>query len=330
MKRAFFTTALFLALTATSAWAQFNFVGPGSTVQGDYLRGVGMAAFGEGIYNYDTAMASSINANTAMRVNEYIYACLMNENRMNAEHRAAMVKREKDLFGQIRERIMKSPEARDVQTGDALNSVLQRMNGPAISESALREDSVPLSVEDVKRIPFKLAESGVRSFSMNRLTAKGASHWPIAFQDKQYAREIRAYELALDNALEQQYKGAMQMSAIEALGQAIDALDDRLREVLGASADKRYIEARDRLKQMRETVEMLKTLKIERALGDLDRYSGTTVNDLRVFMRNHNLQFADATNPEERNLYPNLYAKLKMQLEKVNGGIGVPDDAVGK
>ena len=75
---------------------------------------------------------------------------------------------------------------------------------------------------------------------------------------------------------------------------------------------------------------MLKTFAIEKALGDLDRYAGTTLNDLRVFMRNHNLQFADASNPEEKNLYPDLYTKLKMQLEKVNGGAGVPDDAVGK
>ena len=114
---------------------------------------MGVASFGMGIYNYDTAMANSINTNTAIRLNEYVYSCLMNENKMNAEHRAAMFQRAKDLFSQRRDRIMKSPEARDVRTGDALNSLLDRLNAPTLSESALRYDSPPLSVEDVSAFP---------------------------------------------------------------------------------------------------------------------------------------------------------------------------------
>jgi hypothetical protein len=318
--------AFALLAVAGPAQAQFNFVGAGSTFQGDYLRGVGTAAFGMGIYNHETAIAESINADTAMRVNEYIYACLMNENRMNAEHRAFIAQREKDLFGKIQDRILKSPEARDVDKGDALNKLLERLNGPAVSESALRYEAVPLSVEEVKKIPFKLGEKGVRSFSMRRMTAKGTKYWPVAFQDARFDNQRRGYERALDNALEQQYKGRMQMSAIDTLGQAIDGLDDRLKEVVGPSADKLYIEARDRLKEMREIVDMLKTLKIEQALGDLDRYSGTTVNDLRVFMRKHNLQFADTSTPEERGLYPELYTKLKLQFEKISGNADIKDD----
>ena len=87
MTRALILTLALLVLTGPSALAQFNFVGPGSTAEGDYLRGVGVAAFGMGVYNQQTAVANSINADTAMRVNEYIYAALMNENKMNAEHR---------------------------------------------------------------------------------------------------------------------------------------------------------------------------------------------------------------------------------------------------
>ena len=330
MPRSLFASLVVLVTTSASAEAQFNFVGPGSTPQGDYLRGVGVASYGIGVGDYFQAGANSINTNTAIRLNEYIYESLMHENQMSAEHRAAMAQREKDLYGKLRDRIMKSPEARDVGNGDALNALLDRLNGPAISESALKYEAIPLSVEEVKRIPFKLAEKGVKSFSMQRLTAKGTKHWPNAFQDAQFARERRGYELALDNALEQQYKGAMQISAIEALGKAVDALDDRLKEVVGVGADKLYLEARDRLKEMRETIEMLKRHAVERALGDLDRYSGTTVNDLRRFMRDHDLQFASASNPEEKSLFPDLYAKLKMQLDKVSSAPGVRDDELGK
>ena len=38
-------------------------------------------------------MANAINTSTAMRLNEYIYGCLMNENKKNAEHRR-MIRRE--------------------------------------------------------------------------------------------------------------------------------------------------------------------------------------------------------------------------------------------
>ena len=62
-------------------------------------------------------------------------------------------------------------------------------------------------------------------FSIARLTAKGKGKWPVAFQDNQFDRVRRDFERALDNALEQQYKGAMQLSAITALQKAVDNLE---------------------------------------------------------------------------------------------------------
>lgn len=326
MKRTFFLTAVVVAAFSPPASAQFFFLGPGSTPQGDYLRGVGVAAFGMGVYNLDTAMATSINADTAMRVNEYIYAALMNENRMNAEHRAAQFQRVKEQYQRIRDRISKSPEAHDVDTGNALNAVLDQLNSPLISPSALDYESIPLSEEDVKKIPFKLAEKGVRGFSIRRLTAKGSANWPIAFQDRQFDRDRERYEAALDNALDQQYRGAMQQSAIEELKAAVEILQSRLDTIIGPSSDRQYIEARNRLKEMLDTIEMLKAHKVELALGDLDHYSGKTVKHLLTFMRNHNLQFSRASNAEEKELFPALYAKLKQQYEKVSVGIGVKDE----
>ena len=47
---------------------------------------------------------------------------------------------------------------------------------------------MPLSVDMVRRIPFRLGERG-ENFSMNRLTVKGKGKWPVAFQDKRFAKE---------------------------------------------------------------------------------------------------------------------------------------------
>ena len=53
--RTFLVSLVVLAALETSASAQF--IGAGSTPQGDYLRGVGIAAMGMGIYNEKTAIA---------------------------------------------------------------------------------------------------------------------------------------------------------------------------------------------------------------------------------------------------------------------------------
>ena len=87
--------------------------------------------------------------------------------------------------------------------------------------------------------------------------------------------------------------------------EAVHGLETRLDKWLAKSFHRLYLEARDRVKEMRETVEMLKSTDIEQALGELDRYAGTTVNDLRVFMQRHGLQFADASTPDEIELFPN-------------------------
>src|SRR3954468_463086 len=48
-----------LLLANPEAEAQFNYVGPGSTVHGDFGRGAGAAAFGWGTYHYHNALARS-------------------------------------------------------------------------------------------------------------------------------------------------------------------------------------------------------------------------------------------------------------------------------
>ncbi len=54
-------------------------------------------------------------------------------------------------------------------------------------------------------------------------------------------------------------------------------------------------------------------------IGELDKYSGTTVNDLKVFMREHHLRFAGARTPEERQLFPELRELLAKQRDLLKG-----------
>jgi hypothetical protein len=77
---------LVLSISAVSARAQYGgwggWGGGVGTAQGSMMRGAGVAAAGAGYYNQQTAVARSINANTAMQVNQYMYEV----NKTNAKY----------------------------------------------------------------------------------------------------------------------------------------------------------------------------------------------------------------------------------------------------
>ncbi len=322
MRRASFLVILLLTLHATPILAQYyrGGLGGGSTVQGDYLRGVGVAAWGMGVYNLDTAQANSINADTMIRVNEYVAAVAKHENHVNAVHRAIVIEKNRNNYNAIRERILSTPVERDVMTGAALNAVLQQLMDSKISDSSFRYAPVPLSVDIIRAIPFKLGEQGAH-FSMQRLSTKGKNKWPVALQDDKFTSQRRAYERVLDDALDQQIDGKMSLDAIKAVETAVDDLFLKLDQVVMPSKDKLYMEAKNRLTELKATTQLLKSHKIEIVIGEIDRYAGTTVNDLRLFMQKHKLRFSVAESGDERTLYPELYAALTQQREKVT----VPD-----
>src|SRR3954451_21064873 len=85
-----------LAVTAGEARAQFGYGaypggyggfgwggwgGGGGTVQGSIARGLGYYAMGAGVYNEDTAVANSINAQTVEQWNQYWWQSQQEANR---------------------------------------------------------------------------------------------------------------------------------------------------------------------------------------------------------------------------------------------------------
>jgi hypothetical protein len=309
-----------LLAAGPAAHAQFNWVGAGSTPQGDYLRGVGVAAFGLGSYNLNTAQADSINVNTEIRWNEYVTMYFARENEAKARYRAAMREHNEEKRKAIVDRIKNSPQERDLQNGDALNALIDALNDPKIAESSYRSAKVTLPADVVRRVPFRLDAEGVE-FSMQRLIPRGTGKWPVVFQDAQFDNARRAYERAVDAALEQQIGGKMALEVIEGVKQAVEGLDRALAASNVSTRGRGYIDAKDRIKELRSMAGLLESHKIELALGEIDRYSGTTVNDLRQFMQKYKLHFAASGTPEERRIYPELYEALAVQKMMMQEGI---------
>jgi hypothetical protein len=323
-------TASVVGLLGSGTQAQYVAVGPGTTLQGDYFRGVGIAAWGMGTYNHNTAVANSINVDTVVKWNEYLAAVARQQTKDYVARKMTIAAQKKELYERERARILENPEARDIETGAALNAVLKQLEDSRVDESTLRsaELQVPLPADLIRQIPFAINETGEK-FSMERLSVKGKHKWPPALQDNQFELGKKAYERALDKALEQAIDGKMQISAIEAVNTAVDELFHRLDTVVGRIRDPLFLEAKDRLTELRSTVRFFKKEMVERAIGDIDKYSGTTVNELRIFMQTHHLRFASAQTPEERLLFPKLYASLVYQRNKLAEVGGIPNKQDG-
>jgi hypothetical protein len=310
--------AVLLGVTLSAAGQPMSFIGPGSTPMGDYLRGVGIAATGMGNYNYNTALADQINTQTWMTLNEYIYQSVKIQAREYAERKREALQKNLELRKQIQERIHDHPDALDVLHGDALSAILDDLLSPKVSDSQSRIAQVPLDPDFIRRIPFKLGDKG-DTFSMSRLSMKGKKKWAVAFQDPAFKLSCDAYQKAVDKALDLAIDGKMNQQVIEELRKAVDDLDDkvlRTPELLDARNQRQASEARLQIDYLRKMIRLFETLRVQQILGDIDTYPGTTVDELRLFMRKFNLRFAEAETPDERLLYPQLYTALQAQREK--------------
>jgi hypothetical protein len=310
----------------TTAQAQWFGLGPGSTLGGDYLRGVGFAAWGEGVYNLYTAQANSINTDTYIRWNEYVQeAYKLMSKEYNERNRARMAK-STEALNKRRERYLNNPEELDLMKGDALYVILEKLRSPKISESSFRSVSVPLPVDLVRGIPFKLNNRNEK-FSMERLSPRGKAKWPVALQFPQFDLYRREYERAVDTALEQAIEGKARQESIDAIGEAVEHLRSKLSATVRAEDQRLQAEALMHLKDLQSTVRQFQTQAVQMALADIDKWSGTTVYDLKTFMQKYNLQFAEARTPDERLLYTELYTRLREQLDKFeNAGAIAPEN----
>lgn len=301
------------------------YVGPGSTIEGDYLRGLGIAGWGLGLYNVNTAQAESINVDTTIRWNVYLAEVAKQQTREYVALKLADATKRKEFYKQERERILNNPEAPDVLNGNALNRVLEELLNSNLDDSTLGTSryKVALPVDVIRHIPFKHGETG-EQFSMERLLLRGKWDWTVALQDPQFDLVKKRYAEALDKALEQAIDGTMHLAVIDALEAKADDLLHRLDEVFPPADEIRYIDAKRRLDELKHNVQLLKRTPIERAISEIDQYAGTNVNDLRLFMMSHKLRFAAAKSPEERRRSLELYAALREQLDRLKSPDGAP------
>ena len=110
--------------------------GGGRYGPGRHARGLAYFNMGAGIYNVDTAIARSINLDTVIRWNQYVYLSQQEATREYFARRNAAIAKDRNAYDALLKRIQENPTAHDIENGDALNAVLDQLSDPRIHSSA--------------------------------------------------------------------------------------------------------------------------------------------------------------------------------------------------
>ena len=295
---------------------------PGSTVQGDILRGAGVYFEGLGFYNLNTAQARAINVDTDMRINEYWLILFRNRNREIAQRNKAELELLKRMREQRDTTLLDTPHAADVASGAALNALMDLMVDPKFQRSAWSSARVDLEAEIAQSIPYLMPSQGMKLTLPLLKTVEG---WPVLLRDDTFKVERRNYLSAMNTVLQQSQDGKLTRESVEAVDQAIDELERAFRDH-GSRADlTRFTMAQNFLIELRKSTAVLRLPFVDGLLGELERYPGTTMADLMDFMHRHKLRFSPATTPSERGLYRQLHELLVKQRKMLVARAVLPD-----
>jgi len=305
--------------------AGYGFGGWGGTVNGSVLRGMGAFAEAEGVYNYDTAAAEAIDANTVMRLNQYLYLSELEGRRRYAAHQAAVLNMDKAHYQAHQARIRDNPTEADIDSGDALNVILDQMTDPKVvsgSSSTLRLANANVSASAIREIPFR-DETDAITLSLDEMT--DPKNWPLPLRSDAFKPEREAYQKAVDDALaEDTNGGTLKPETIARVRRAVGDLYRKVEATIPKTQQPDHLQAMNYLKGLAGLSRMLERPNVEAVLSELEKIQNTTVGNLVSFMHAYSLRFAPATTPRQRAIYRDLYPVMVAQRDKV---VGRPGDA---
>jgi hypothetical protein len=299
--------------------------GGGATVQGDIARGSGFYLMGAGQYNRDTAIANSINTDTALRWNQYWWEAQLAANRAERARLARRQARDSGAGAAIEKRILDSPAAGDIENGDALNAALDQITDPRIHGSALRLATSKVPAKAIRAIPFVNASEAI-TICLDRLTT--AEGWPVAFLDAKFDDDRKAYTQAIEKALEEDRDGDLKPHTIQEVRTALARLRTKLEAAPPADKVERA-EAENYLKTLFAMTRMLDRADYDKLLAELDKVEETSLGSLLSFMHTFNLRFGPAKSPTQRAAYDELYPLIDAHRDRMMTALGAkPDGSV--
>jgi hypothetical protein len=325
--------ALMLSISERTAHAQYagwggwgGWGGWSATPGGDYARGLGYFNAGAGIYNLDTAQARSINTDTFIRWNQYLYEANQEATRLYAAKRDGDAAKNKAAYNELLKNLRENPAARDVENGDALNAALDQLSDPRISSSSLKIATSPVDAQIIRDIPFRSASEAV---TIVLSQVKAATKWPSALNNDNFADDKKAFEEIVDKLRAEDEEGDI---SAESLTRAKN-LVSRLRAKIEATRFDNVAasqEASKFVKTLAGLVRMLEKPDTREAFDQLRMVKTSSLGNLVAFMHVYNLRFGAATTPRQRMIYDQLYPLLDEVRDRIVKESNVDDTATAR
>ncbi len=313
-----------LAALAPAAHAQYNYpggyggygwggwgrgyggYGGAGTVGGSVAQGMGAFAAGEGVYNLETAQARSINANTAQQWDNYIWQTQQAVNRIHMDTVEGERKRRNEARHEIYDRLRNNPTEADVNNGEAMNVVLDELSSPKIYLRALKGAGAKIGGEAIRDIPFQKASAAITT-SMHHLAQDGP---PAQLQVDDFRSEMaKLKELGASMRKEDAEQGKPNPATLQEQREVLRVLKDKVAAKYAANTPDRTA-SDNYIKALFGLSKLLETPAINVLLSGVDKHPEATVGDLLSFMKAYNLRFGVADQPDEKEIYGDLYPQL--------------------
>jgi len=287
--------------------------GAGSTFQGSVAQGLGMFNIGAGIYNEKTAIANSINTDTVMRWNQYVYEAQKEATRQYYGRMDAQLARNQKAYEDRLTRIATNPEPRDIRQGDALNAIYDQLADPRIQPSSLRSADDTVDADLVRQIPFVNASEAI-TISLAKI--KDAAEWPRQLSDPRFAEARKQFETLVDQARQEDAAGEINPETLAQIRGVANRINDALHES-PIDDEQEGIQARNFATTLIALTRMLEKPNVEKIVDELRSYDEASLSNLLGFMRTFNLRFGPATTPEQSQAYAELFPKMAQMRDRI-------------
>jgi len=308
-----------------AGYGGWGFGGWGGTYEGSVLRGMGAYAQGAGVYNYDSAVAGSINTDSYMRLNNYLYLSEIEGQRRYAASHAAKLNMDKAQYQAYRSRLRDNPTKDDIDSGSALNVLLNQFTDPRVisgSGATLRMADGKIPAAAIREIPFR-DETDAITISLDELTDD--KNWPAALRTDDFKADREAYQKAVDDALaEDKDGGTVKPETVARVRASVRDLYAKVDQTIPKTKQPDHLQAMNYLKGLAGLSKMLEKPNVEAVLAELEKIENTSVGNLVAFMHSYNLRFDAAKTPKQVAAYRDIYRAMVNDRDKV---IGKPGEA---
>ncbi|HVX14305.1 MAG TPA: hypothetical protein VHC22_24175 [Pirellulales bacterium] len=295
------------------------------------LKGAGAFLRGAGSFNLNTAKAWSLVVTTwkrELRKDAARWRMLHDQREAGKTLKAEEARRRWELR---QYQIRVDPTPSDVESGRALNAILNDLMAPNISTSDWVTKAVPLpegtSVKDLvfSFVPATVSSNASKALSrgviaLSRLDTTGEK-WPLVMRDASLGEERQAYEAAYAKLRQGLLTDKFDMNMLNQLDQSLDALDKKVK--VSIQKERGYGDAATKIvKDLRDATTIFDAATVDYAkeiLLDTQNGDATNVSELVSFMLKYRLQFASAEHsPNGRVLYGRVYEALRQQAEDLD------------